>query len=234
MPSTSTSAPVRRSARARGFSFIEILIVMGIVSMLVGGVIVAINIWGRRGPEFATRQTVAVTSTLVQAWRSRFETYPPTDVKDLLRVAGLPGEPIRGGSNSTNRGIESLWQAFSMPGFKSEHSWADSQIGNTDDDRLPKAIATSGIAELREILDAWGNPLIYFHNADYATADGAPHVYTMGAEPSDFYAPGDEVDAIPHRDADGQFRNPNTYQVFSMGPDGRPNTEDDIGNWSAE
>ncbi len=35
-----------------------------------------------------------------------------------------------------------------------------------------------------------------------------------------------------------QFRipgkhNPKTYDVFSMGPDGQPDTDDDIGNWKA-
>ena len=64
------------------------------------------------------------------------------------------------------------------------------------------------------------------------TPDSSPHIYRLGNEPSDFYAPGDEVEAAPHRDADGQFRNANTFQIYSMGPDGQPNTEDDMGNWT--
>ena len=58
----SQSVSVSRSRdrrRERGFTFIEILIVMGIISVLVGGVIVAMQIWNKKGPEFATTQVVA-------------------------------------------------------------------------------------------------------------------------------------------------------------------------------
>lgn len=216
--------------RERGFTFIEILIVMGIISVLVGGVIVAVNIWNKRGPEFATTQRVAATQTLIQAWKSKFEMYPPTDVKNLPKYTGF-GEPVKGSVNKTNGGIEAVVQAFGYPGFKSEHTWADGELGNTDEDRLDKAIVSSGVPDLKEVLDAWGNPLVYFHSSDYASADASPHIYRLGNEPSDFFEPGDEVDVAPHRDADGQFRNPSTFQVFSMGPDGQPNTEDDMGNW---
>lgn len=230
----SQSVSVSRSRdrrRERGFTFIEILIVMGIISVLVGGVIVAMQIWNKKGPEFATTQVVAKAQSMVHAWKSKFETYPPTDVKNLPKFTGF-GEPVKGSINRTNTGIEALVQALGYPGFKSDASWGDNELGNTDEDRLDKAIVTSGIPDLREIIDAWGNPLVYFHSADYASADSSPHIYRLGNEPSDFYAPGDEVEAAPHRDADGQFRNANTFQIYSMGPDGQPNTEDDMGNWT--
>ena len=216
----------------RGFTFIEILIVMGIISVLVGGVVVALQIWNRRGPEMASQTTVTQANTLIQAWKAKFDAFPPTDVRNLPKVVGY-GDPVKGVSNRTNLGIESLVQALGYPGFKSEHSWADNQTGNTDDDSLDKAIVSSGIKDLREILDAWGNPLVYFNNVDYAGAADDGHVYVLGGT-TDAYQAGDEVTAYPHRDNDGQFRNPNTFQIFSMGPDGEPNTKDDIGNWSRE
>lgn len=232
-----TPHPAAASARARGqgqrgFTFIEILIVMGIISVLVGGVVVAIQIWADRGPKMESQNTVTATQQLVYSWKSKFDSFPPTDVKDLPKIAGY-GDPVKGNANRSNLGIEALVQALGYPGFKSDHTWNDNQIGNTDEDSLDKALVSSGIKELREILDAWQNPLVYFNSVDYASAIEDGHTYVLGGT-SDAYMPGDEVTAHPHKDGDGQFRNANTFQIYSMGPDGEPNTADDIGNWGSE
>jgi prepilin-type N-terminal cleavage/methylation domain-containing protein len=220
------------AAGARGFTFIEILIVMGIISVLVGGVVIAIQIWADRGPKMESQNTVTATQQLIHAWKSKFDAFPPTDVKDLPKITGY-GEPVKGNPNRSNMGIEALVQALGYPGFKSDHTWKDTQIGNTDEDSLDKAIVSSGIKELREILDAWQNPLVYINSVDYASSIDDGYTYVLGGTSEAFMA-GDEVTAYPHKDEDGQFRNANTFQIFSMGPDGQPNTEDDIGNWQAK
>ena len=220
-----------REGRQRGFTFIEILIVMGIIAVLAGGIVVALNIWGRRGPELKSRTTVAAVESLAQAWRAQFNQFPPGDVRKIPLVAGFGGKLKGAMPNDTNMGIEAFVQAVQIPGFKTEHSWGDGQLANTDEDQLTKALATSGVPDLREVLDAWGNPLIYFHSHDYARLEeGQDYVIGENSE-TEFAEAGDTVTARPHRDGDGQYRNPNTFQVFSMGADGAPNTEDDIGNW---
>ena len=224
----------RQSAAARGFTFIEILIVMGIMAVLAGGVVVAINIWGRKGPELKTRTTITAVESLVHAWRSKFDSFPPGDVRKIPMAAGF-GAKLKGAMpNDTNMGIEAFYQAIQLPGFKSEHGWGEGEIGNTDEDQLPQALASSGVPDLREVLDAWGNPLIYFHHHDYAKYEGGQeYMIGEGSETTAVDA-GDTVTAQPHRDGDGQYYNPNTFQIFSMGPDGEPNTDDDMGNWSGD
>lgn len=227
------SGAARRQAGVRGFTFIEILIVMGIISMLVGGVIVAITIWNRKGPIMETENRVTKLATLAQAWRMKFDAFPPTHVKDLPRITA-GGDPIKGTINATNVGIESLVQALKWPGFKAQSTFGDGELANTDEDRMDKAVAAGESPDLVEVLDAWGNPFVYVHSQDYAKyADGGLAI-VMGESNIETVAAGDEYDAQPHRAADGTFINPNTFQIFSFGPDGEPNTEDDIGNWSAD
>ena len=86
--------------------------------------------------------------------------------------------------------------------------------------------------ELYELFDAWGNPLIYFPNDDYEKYGDQGRMIMMG--PESMHGPGDEISATPWRDENGRFFNSETFQIFSMGPDGEPNTEDDIGNWNSD
>ena len=220
-----------RHRQQAGFSFIEILIVMGIIGVLVGGVVAAIGIWGRKGPEFETKNRVRTASTLAHQWKQTFAFFPPGDVKQLPKTMGLKLD-IKGGTNPTNRGIEALMLAFKVPGFTAGHNWEKNQIGNADEDKLDKAVATDGNPDLLEIFDAWGNPLIYFVNDDYDKYGESGRMVMLGPESE--HGPGDEISATPWRDADGRYINSETFQIFSMGPDGEPNTEDDIGNWNTD
>jgi len=206
----------------RGFSFIEILIVMAIIGVLAAGITVAINIWLRRGPEFATKQTLSKTKLMIDNWKQTFEMYPPGDVTRIAAVAGQ-GTKASATENKINGGIEAIYQALYWPGFKSDPEWSEAELGNTDEDSLRKAINKHSTTELTEILDAWKNPLIYFHRDDYATAYDSGHSYLN--------ATGEEVEAKPYKREDGTFFNPSSFQVFSMGEDGLPNTEDDILLW---
>lgn len=226
------AARIGRSAQ-RGFSFIEILIVMGIIGVLVGGVVVAIQIWNRKGPEFATRNRVNQVATLAATWKQKFNFYPPGDIKMLPKAMGRRSVKIKGGTNSTNRGIEAFYQAIKAPGFSANHDWESGAIGNTDDDKLDKHFTKDGDPELYEILDAWGNPLVYFSNDEYADHGDEGRMIALGQD-AEAGSPGDELSARPWRDENGRYLNAETFQVYSMGPDGEPNTDDDIGNWTSD
>jgi len=206
----------------RGFSFIEILIVMGIISVLVGGVIVTINMWVQKGPEFATKNTITKTQALIEDWHRTFEMLPPADVGRIATTAGTVGGKVTKADNDTNAGIEAVYQALFWPGFKSSDFDAE-ELSNTDEDKLRKPIGKA-TAELKEICDAYGNPLIYFHRDDYGKYAGEGPVYLNKV--------GDDVRPIPWKNDDGTFVNATSFQLFSMGPDGEPNTEDDITPWS--
>ena len=74
-----------------------------------------------------------------------------------------------------------------------------------------------------EICDAWGNPLVYIPSDQYLPTfdSGQPYIN----------ANFDEWEAKPYKRDDGSFYNPNSYQLYSVGKDGEPNTEDDIKLW---
>ena len=75
---------------------------------------------------------------------------------------------------------------------------------------------------LPDLVDGWGNLIIYFHNRDYKRIADDPAPYTALEE---------DVEAVPWKNEDGTFSQPMSFQLFSMGPDGIPNTEDDIRAW---
>jgi prepilin-type N-terminal cleavage/methylation domain-containing protein len=214
---------LQRRAGERGFSFIEILIVMGIIGVLVGGIVVAIGIWARKGPEFATKNTLNKTKLMIENWKQVFESYPPSDVTRIATVAG-GGKTAAAPGNKYNSGIESIYQALYWPGFKSDPEWSEEELSNIDEDSLRKAINKYDKSELMEIKDAFGNPLIYFHRDDYVRAfegGGVPFQNSMG----------DDFSAMPFKREDGTFYNPSSFQIYSAGPDGEPNTDDDITTW---
>jgi prepilin-type N-terminal cleavage/methylation domain-containing protein len=218
------------SRRAKGFTFVEILIVMGIIAVLAGMVIVAIQIWARKGPEQRTRLLLIQLRSGIDAWQRKFHTFPPTDLSRLPMDTGMPLK-IAKLPNTVNLGSESMYQSQYVPGYSSPLELKDGEdgdVGNTDDDRLDKAFNSKGSPELYEVRDAWGNPLVYFRSDAYATAKKDPPLYISTAPE----APnGGNVNPKPYEASTGGYVNPNTYQLYSMGPDGIPNTEDDIRLW---
>ena len=95
-----------------------------------------------------------------------------------------------------------------------------------NDDKMGKIVVHGDSNELFEYVDAWGNPLVYFHSRDYKKPQQFGSV-KMGQEQG--Y---EEVTAKPWKDEKtGRFKNPGDYQLFSAGKDGIFNTDDDIGNW---
>ncbi len=138
--------------------------------------------------------------------------------------------------NTTNLGIESLYQALHLHGFgttpdlrdpDSETEMGSGDLSNTDGDAVDKSFNIKDSTWLYEIRDGWGNPLIYFASGQYASADKDPPVYICGSED----APEPEVRPRPWRSPTGGFAKPDSYQLFSMGPDCVPNTEDDLKAW---
>jgi hypothetical protein len=72
-------------------------------------------------------------------------------------------------------------------------------------------------------VDAWGHPFAWFPASEYEGPGSVARI-RMGD--------GRLVSARPRRDPrTGRFRNPDTFQLFSAGPDGEFGTDDDIGNW---
>ncbi len=126
-------------------------------------------------------------------------------------------------------GTNNLYEVFNM-------YW-----GGTDQGTDPGNAALNGTIDrpLFELVDYWGNPLVYFHNRDYSAHDG---VYDPGTGTLVFDDPTDSTPAIPeyvgYVDAQGtpqvgyarsRYRtttmthpNLNSFQLYSWGTDVMP------------
>lgn len=206
----------------------EILVVMGIIAVLVGLSIGVFQIVNKKAPEVKTRAVLMKARANVDSWRGTNRAYPPSNLNNLKAVTGLQvtvGKAVP--PNDTNWGIESLVQCLTMKGY-GHNADVDEDLINTDEDHLDPALAKSGLTDLFELKDAWGNPLVYFTDADYLQAEKNPPSYQQGLDSG-----GNIVTPKPWRASSGAFAQQGAYQLFSMGPDGEPNTEDDLKAWTS-
>ena len=95
---------------------------------------------------------------------------------------------------------------------------------NTDEDALSVRTGRLQTTALLELRDEWGQPLVYIEARDYRACVTEPVEY-VGRE-------GRTFSVRPWRGDDGLFAEPDSFQIFSIGPDGVPNTEDDIKHWA--
>ena len=113
------------------------------------------------------------------------------------------------------------------PPSTDEFDDANANFGNTDGDIFNVVPAGSSRPEAMEILDPWGSPIIYIHKTGY-TKGG---VQVMNAA-------GDIVEVEAIKKADGTYYNATTFQVISLGPDGKlddtPGMGDDIYSFKVE
>jgi hypothetical protein len=159
----------------------------------------------------------------------RLQAWPPSDLNKLRAVIGTPVTVGKRCLRTIELGDQSLVQCLMMQGYD-HNAELDDDLVNTDKDELDKAFAKNGIAALSEAKDAWGNPLVYFTDADYAQAEKNPPSYISG-EDSNLH--GDVFLPKPWRNENGAFAQQGAYQIFSVGEDGLPNTDDDLKAWTA-
>lgn len=197
-------------ARARGFTLIELLVVIGVIVVLAGLSVPAIS-------AIRTRSQVGETTALMErlklalaTYQNDFGDYPPSSPRRL----GLRG-------NGQNDGVELMLRCLTTRRKTGNYIEVDDRfLGNTDDDRLPSATDPTGSAiatrDLLEVVDTWGHPLCYLHNADY-DAGGAVTLPTGVAQ----------VPAA-RSEKTSQVLGLTTWQLWSAGPDGLAGTEDDL------
>lgn len=209
---------------AAGFSFLELLVVMGILAVLAGIGAVVYRVAFQRKSEFATKTLLQKVGGDIDLFRSRYGTYPASSLAMLPAVLGTPLKVGRTTpSNTTNVGVEAMYQSFVAPGVGVNPN-LDADKSNTDRDAFDRALDPRGDPKLYEVKDEKGNPLVYILDADYEAFEKAPPVYLD--------KDGVEFRPKPWRNPDGSgFAQPHGYQLFSIGPDGVPNTADDAKAW---
>jgi prepilin-type N-terminal cleavage/methylation domain-containing protein len=199
----------------RGFTLIEILVVIAIIGLLMGLVAVTVSRQGQAGRVTDCRARIEQVSLLLAAYADRTGDYPPS----RLGRAGVTD------GNGINEGIEALVVALKSPkwtGRRPEERW----LGNGDGDNTKTAKLVDGSSGLLEILDPWDNPLIYIANADYREEFTYRFGTESGSEDLTVRAASNKLTGAPH-----QF---DSFQILSAGPDGMPGTDDDLANYEIE
>lgn len=205
-----------RATRPRGFTLIELLVAIGVIVALVALSLPAISAIRRRSQGKAVQAFLERVRLATETYSNDFGDYPPSSFKGL----GLRG------SNGQNEGGECLARCLTTSLKGGPYlELKDSELGNTDDDRLTSdQNPTSSVwntRELHEIVDFWGNPIVYLHNKDYdkgatvllATSGGLATVSAGKSEKT------------------GQYEGLTSFQLWSAGPDGQADTDDDIRVW---
>lgn len=207
----------------RGFTLVELLVVMSIIAVLAGLSVVGMRSVFERSHVGSVEHDISLFRTAIESFNQEMRDYPPTDLSSLGIVGG----------NRTNLGCEALFACLQTRKKNGPFlaDLDDSRWSNTDDDALSDA-ALEKVKKvldwvrdgkfLLEYTDYWGNPFIYIHNADY----GRKFTYVL-AEGTTV-----EVEAAKS-EATGGYAAPTSFQLWSVGPNGENENGggDDIVSW---
>ncbi len=140
-----------RTSRARGFTLIEMLIVISIITILGGLVLVAIGAARRTSKEKATEAIIKQLEAALMRYESDFQDYPPSD-----------------GDNQGMKGSENLWKYLRTD--KKEGPYITSkEIPTCDSDRNGEM----------EVADSFGHPILYVHHRDYGNKAPNKRTYRL-------------------------------------------------------
>ncbi|MCI0343393.1 MAG: prepilin-type N-terminal cleavage/methylation domain-containing protein [Planctomycetales bacterium] len=214
--------------KRRGFTLVELLVVLSIIAVLAGLIFPTLLSGRRRARVAETASLVTTVGDAMSAFEGHYGNFPPSDFATLkkLRAPGGSGDwgKLKSPGNDTNEGSECLVACLSSKtGGMEPVPWKEDQVENGDKDAYgPSGAPNWSLGdEAFELVDSWGNPVVYFHwqaygqKQRYTTVDG--RVIEVGARKSEKFK--------------GAWVNPRTYQIWSLGPDGENGTDDDIGNW---
>lgn len=172
---------------------------------------------------FSTAALIQQLGLAIVAYEGHMGDAPPSSWKRFQTIGGK-ARPYRGlmpPNNAINTGAECLLIALTVPvGGIETFRWETAQIANLDDDRVVGVPSVAFGERCREVVDGWGNPIVYIHTRDYGKTFKVRLKSGVVMEVSARINP-----------ATGEHYRKRTYQLFSLGPDGTPGTADDITNF---
>lgn len=209
-----------------GFTLIELLVVIAIIAALVAATTVVATMAQRaREKQTTSGRLLALGAALEQLkQQDNLGRYPAANTLKLTDGDRAPIGQKLGLTNQTNVGIETLVLALNLNGVNvTIDDITDEDYDNTDEDDLPEPVGKLGTTSRLEVVDAWGNPLCYIHNREYKDM-GKVQSYVLGPA-----FEGETVTVVPRtEEKSGKFFRASSFQLFSFGPDGKPNTPDDM------
>lgn len=198
----------------RAFTLIELLVVIGIIGVLASFILGAMSGASHSGRQQATRALLLTLQQKIEAYANDFHDFPPSQ---LARIG------VTSQTNGQNEGIECLLiclttKAKNGPYFEPR----DNATENTDNDSVPETFQSLFAGpELFEIVDAWGQPIVYLHNRDYQKSLTVLGMNKNGLLEATL-ATGQKTEKT------GQFQGLTSFQLMSVGADGQFGTDDDI------
>lgn len=200
----------RRVRSGRSFTLVELLVVIAILGILTAISIPALSAVRRRSETKTTKAFLERIRLQVESYSNDFGDYPPSRASQI----GFRKNEVNAGSEVLLRCLTTSRKAGPYMEFE------DEVLGNTDGDSLDGAQnPTQSIIrspELFEIVDTWGNPILYLHNKDY---DKGGEIKLEGGVKT--------IPAFEHEKTK-QFAGLTSFQLWSAGVDGQPGTDDDI------
>ena len=214
---TNPKSRLARAARA-GFTLIELLAVILILGILTAVLVTNLGDADEAARVQQTRAQIAKLSAAINSYESdRFGDYPPSRFSDEQGVS----------NEGFNVGVEALVAALWSNGYDAGGLLEDEadRLDNTDGDASSRNLTDFPSRELFELVDAWGNPLAYFHNRDYS--ETSPAYVTFDP------VTGEELESVPRaakNTTTGLYYAARSFQLVSAGPDALFGTEDDVTN----
>jgi prepilin-type N-terminal cleavage/methylation domain-containing protein len=206
-----------------GFTLIEIMVVIAILATLIASGSLMIGIAMKKQKKMTTEGRLQALASAIEQLRSNDQLgrYPPTQISKL-KITGFDGSKFGGEPNATNLGIETLYVVFRLPGINVMPPGLDDAIENTDDDKALAPLGKLAKSDLFEYVDAWGNPIVYINSTDYRSPEKVEQ-YVLGNEARE------NVKVAPRKnEKSGEVERGDSYQLFSIGADQKPGTDDDI------
>jgi prepilin-type N-terminal cleavage/methylation domain-containing protein len=210
--------------RNDAFTLMEMLVVVSIIALLAAILIPTLTAARLRAKITTTKTEIANLSAAIQLYASKYGDFPPS---------GLSAFGVK--VNATNNGNESMLACLATTNQGGPYlDWPEARLGNLDGDEAKTNVTKwwFGDNQLREALDIWGAPFVYFHFRDY----DKPKNFSKYTRSND-----EEVECIPGKsDRTAAFHNASSFQIWSFGPNGMnengatPTEEqdsDDITNW---
>jgi prepilin-type N-terminal cleavage/methylation domain-containing protein len=161
----------------RGFTLVEMLVVIAIISVLAGLVLGALGAARRQANINATKLIIKALEGALERYATDWQDYPPSD-----------------GEETGIRGAENLWRCLRTE--KKEGPYvSDADFKVCDSNRNGEF----------EFADAWGHPIHYLHHRDYASKNPRKQTFRLiSPGPNGIYEEGHKSsDDIGNWDKDG-------------------------------
>jgi prepilin-type N-terminal cleavage/methylation domain-containing protein len=217
----------------RGFTLVELLIVVGIIVVLAAVLVVSFSGVFSKRDDAVAKTTIETLSANLQSYQTKWHSYPMSTLASLTaqtRLSMPATDP-----NDTNMGIETL--VVALRSKKNGGPYLDATLFGSDDFRknfdsdelTDNAFDVDGALGLFEIVDPWGTPYVYINMNDVRNGSVKEKIQLEDGSSEELKL--DELQEKLKHPTTGQY--PQGYVIWSFGPDKKNDygRGDDITSW---